>query len=115
MIEDDESLRLALVGLLRMLGYRASGHASSEDFLASGEAPAAACILCDICLPGMSGIDLKRRLDASGAGLPFVMITGRSDPGLRAAGIAAGAVAVLPKPFDPDRLIECLALAIGPR
>src|SRR5690606_22166919 len=109
------ALRIALVGLLRMLGHRASGHASSEEFLASGEAPEAACILCDICLPGMSGIDLKRRLDASGAGLPFIMMTGRSDPALRAAGIAAGAVAVLPKPFDTDRLAECLTLALGPR
>ena len=114
-IEDDESLRVAILGLLRMLGHLASGHASSEAFLASGEAGAADCLVCDICLPGISGIELKRRLDASGARTPVIMITGRSDLALRDAAIAAGAVAVLAKPFDAERLIECLAgvLAAG--
>jgi FixJ family two-component response regulator len=114
-VEDDASLRTAIVGLLRMLGYLASGHASAEALLASGEARSADCLVCDICLPGISGIDLKRRLDASGARAPVIMITGRSNPALRDAAMAAGAVAVLPKPFAADRLIECVEQALAAR
>lgn len=114
-IEDDEPLRLALIGLLQMMGYRTSGHASSEGFLAADGAQGAACILCDICLPGISGIELKRRLDAAGVGVPVIMMTARTDPSLAAAAIAAGAVAVLSKPFDADRLLESLTAALKGR
>ena len=63
----------------------------------------------------MSGIELKRRVDASGARLPVFMITGRSEPALCEAAMATGAVAVLAKPFDAERLIECLARASSAR
>lgn len=112
-IDDDESLRAALTGLVRSLGYRASGFASAEDFLAASEALQSACIVSDIQMPGLSGIELKRRLTQSGCAAPMIMITARTEPGLHENAIAAGALCVLRKPFAPEALIACLDKALS--
>jgi FixJ family two-component response regulator len=112
-IDDDESLRLALVGLVRSLGMDARGFASAEDFLQSGEAKRFACVVTDIQMPGMSGIDLKLHLAAKGCPLPVIIITARPDPGLEEKAMAAGAVAFLRKPFEANVLIAQLEKALG--
>jgi FixJ family two-component response regulator len=110
-IDDDESLRAALVGLVRSLGYRASGFASAEDFLAADQTSAA--IVTDIQMPGLSGIELKERLTADGCTAPVIMITARSEPGLQERAFASGALCVLKKPFAAEALIDCLERALA--
>lgn len=112
-IDDDESLRLALVGLVRSLGMDAQGYASAEDFLKSGEAKRFSCIISDIQMPVMSGIELKLHLAARKCSLPVIMITGRPDPGLEEKAVAAGAAAFLRKPFEAGVLISALEKALG--
>jgi len=111
-IDDDDSLRSALVGLVRSLGYTASGYASAEDFLAGGQADTSAAIVTDIQMPGLSGIELKEKLAAQGCAAPVIMITGRAEPGLQEKAFASGALCVLKKPFAAEALIECLERAL---
>lgn len=112
-VDDDESLRAALVGLVRSLGYRALGFASAEDFLAAGLAEQSAAIVADIQLPGLSGIELKERLVSRGCAAPVIMITARTEPGLEERARASGALCVLRKPFAADVLIDCLERALA--
>ncbi|HVK82091.1 MAG TPA: response regulator [Verrucomicrobiae bacterium] len=112
-IDDDESLRAALVGLVRSLGYRASGFANAEDFLAADQANASGAIVTDIQMPGLSGIELKQRLVADGCAAPVIMITARAEPGLQERAFASGALCVLKKPFAAEALIDCLERALA--
>lgn len=112
-IDDDDSLRTALVGLVRSLGYRASGYGSAEDFLDAGDADLSACIVTDIQMPGLSGIELKERLALAGNVAPVIMITARSERALHDRAVASGAWCVLHKPFAPDALIACLERALA--
>jgi FixJ family two-component response regulator len=111
-IDDDESLRAALVGLVRSLGHRASGFANAEDFLAAGLAGESAVIVTDIQMPGLSGIELKERLMAEGCAAPVIMITARTEPGLQERAFASGALCLLKKPFAAEALIDCLERAL---
>ena len=112
-VDDDASLRRGLVSLVRSLGYAASGHASAEDFLATGEAARSACIITDLQMPGMSGIDLKRRLDEEAPAVPVIMITARSEAALLDRARASGAACLLRKPFEPDTFVACLERALA--
>lgn len=112
-IDDDDSLRAALEGLVRSLGYRAHGFASAEDFLAAGHTARNAVIITDIQMPGLSGIELKQRLNAEGCAAPVIMITARTEAGLQERAIEAGALCVLKKPFAADALIACLHRALA--
>jgi len=112
-IDDDASLRTALVGLVRSLGYRATAFGSAEEFLAADKAGESACIITDIQMPGLSGIDLKLRLTLDGNPAPVIMITARTEQGLRDRAFASGAVCVLQKPFAAEALIACLEKALA--
>jgi FixJ family two-component response regulator len=112
-VDDDDSLRTALVGLVRSLGYDARGYGSAEAFLADAKARSSACVVTDIQMPGMSGVDLKERLDRDGSTAPVIMITARTEPGLRERATASGAVCVLQKPFAAEALIACLEKALA--
>ncbi len=112
-IDDDESLRLALVGLVRSLGLEGRGYASAEAFLASGDAKRFSAIVADIQMPGMSGIELKQHLAERGCKLPVIMITARPDPSLEEKALAVGASAFLRKPFEASVLISRLGEALG--
>ena len=112
-IDDDDSLRTALVGLVRSLGYRASGFANAEDFLATNQAADSAAIVTDIQMPGLSGIELKERLTAEGFAVPVIMITARTEAGLKERAFASGALCVLKKPFAAEALIQCLERALA--
>ena len=96
------------MALVRSAGYDAHGFASAEEFLGSGTVESFACIITDIQMPGMSGIELKEHLAASQCPVPVIMITARHDPGLEEKAIASGAACFLRKPFDADALIRCL-------
>ena len=111
-IDDDESFRLAIVGSLRSLGYIARGFASVEEFIAANGAGSCDCVITDLHMPGMSGLDLIRQLQAQGSPVPAIMITGRPEPGLEAKATAVGAVCLLRKPFETDALIHSLEKAL---
>jgi FixJ family two-component response regulator len=111
-IDDDGSLRSALVELIHSLGYDVRGFESAESFINSDAVCSFACIITDIHMPGMSGIDLQRLLVKSQCAVPVIMITGRTEPGLEEKALASGAVCLLRKPFDADVLIDCLRKAM---
>jgi FixJ family two-component response regulator len=113
-IDDDESLRRAVAALVRSAGYDVHGFASAEEFLGCGGIQSFACLITDIHMPGMSGIELKQHLAAGRCPLPVIMITARDDPGLEAKAIESGAACFLRKPFEADVLIRCLEGALKP-
>jgi FixJ family two-component response regulator len=111
-IDDDVSFRTALVESLSSLGYSVRDFASAEKFVAAGGEGLYGCVITDVHMPGMSGIDLKKLLTARGIQVPVVMITGRLDPGLEARAAASGAVCLLGKPLEANALKECLQEAL---
>jgi FixJ family two-component response regulator len=111
-IDDDDSMRSAVVALVRSAGYDARGFASAEEFLACGEVHSFACVITDIQMPGMSGIELKQHLTACQNAVPLIMFTARHDPDLETKALASGAACFLRKPFDADRLIGCVESAL---
>lgn len=113
-VEDDDSLREAVVGLVESLGHSAQGFPSAEAFLAAGAADVSACVITDIQMPGLSGIDLKLALVASGVSVPVIMITARPEESLHQRARASGAFCLLRKPFTPDALIDCVERALQP-
>jgi FixJ family two-component response regulator len=111
-IDDDESFRVAVVESLSSLGYGAIGFACAEDYLRGYAGEQFACVVTDIHMPGMSGLDLTKCLTARGSTTPIVAITARSDPSLKAKVAAAGAVRLLRKPFEINDLIKCIEEAV---
>jgi FixJ family two-component response regulator len=111
-IDDDDSLRSALVGLVRSLGYNARGFGSAEEFLQADEMRTFSCIITDIQMPGMSGLELKRHLTAEHVRAPVIMITARPEADLEAKAMASGAICFLRKPFDANALIDCVEKAL---
>jgi FixJ family two-component response regulator len=107
-VEDDESLRVALVSLLRSLDYQAEGFGSAEQYLARSASEPHACLITDIHLPELSGIELVQRLRRGGNQVAVIMITARSEPMLEEQAMATGASCLLKKPFEADALIACL-------
>lgn len=111
-IDDDESIRTAIYNLLRSLGYVVHVFASAEAFLESPQLHNTWCVIADIRMPGMSGIDLQFRLRSEGSAVPFVFITAVPDERVRARALDQGAICFLTKPFDQDSLIACLGNAV---
>jgi FixJ family two-component response regulator len=111
-IDDDEPFRTALVESLCSLGYRAREFASAEEFLAASGESSCDCVITDIHMPGMSGLDLQRLLMARDRRTPVIMITARSNSAMEARVAASGAVCLLKKPFVADALIGCLEKAL---
>src|ERR1700757_4112258 len=94
-IDDDESVRHATKGLLRSLGYGASAFASVEDFLRSGRVDDTSCLITDVRMPGMSGVELQRLLIAQGNRTPVIFMTANPGQAIRTVVMNAGAVGVL--------------------
>lgn len=113
-VDDDPSLCAALVNLLRSCGYRASAHGSAEDFLASVDLAGADCVVTDIQMPGLSGIDLRLTLATRRPGLPVILMTARTERALLERAAAVHPFRLLHKPFDAEELAACLDEAIGP-
>jgi FixJ family two-component response regulator len=107
-IDDDESVRESLPDLLREFGYEADGFSSAEEFLASDKLKQAECLVLDIAMPGMSGLDLQRELMRQERKIPIVFITAHGDEAVRLRLRERGAVDCLLKPFSDTALLEAL-------
>jgi FixJ family two-component response regulator len=105
-VDDDISFREALEGWIGSLGFATRAFGSAEDFLADDDPGAVHCLLLDIQMSGLSGLELQDQLVAAGVAIPTVFITSRSEPRHRARALAAGAIGFLSKPFDRDVLMS---------
>lgn len=116
-VDDDSSVREALANLISSVGYEVELYASAEEFLASTDASTAACLVLDLRMPGMGGLELLRRLTAEGREPPVIVITAQGDDETRAESLAAGAVAFLNKPFKEETMLSAIdsALALNRR
>ncbi|HWE19865.1 MAG TPA: response regulator [Hyphomicrobiaceae bacterium] len=112
-VDDDESVREATKGLVRSLGYAAATFSSAEEFLTSDRVHATSCLIADVQMPGLSGIDLQHRLAAEGLRLPVIFVTAFPDERTRRRAIDAGAVDYLSKPFSDEQLVSCLNTALN--
>jgi FixJ family two-component response regulator len=112
-VEDDESYRAALQRLLKSAGFQVRSFASAEDFLNSGQQHETACLIADIRMPGMSGLDLQAKLNADHCPIPIIFITAHGDEQMRLQAMRGGAVKFLGKPFDCAILIESVRVALG--
>jgi len=107
-VDDDESVRMAVSSLLRSLGFKIELFASAEDILGSARLDDIACLIVDVRLPGMSGLDLQRQLLAGKRKFPVIFISADDDPVARRQAIAAGALAFLRKPFSEKAFIDAV-------
>jgi FixJ family two-component response regulator len=111
-VDDDDLMRAALRGLLKEAGLLARTFASAEEFLTSGEHHHTACLIADIRMPGMSGLDLQARLNAEQIRIPTIFLTAHGDARMRMQALRAGAVEFLAKPFDDQVLLESVRAAL---
>jgi len=111
-IDDDESCRAALMEMLRSAGLSALAFASAEDFLKSGQQRQTGCLISDIRMPGMSGLELQAKLNADRCRIPTIFITAHGDEKMRMQALRAGAVEFLAKPFDDEALLERVRTAL---
>ena len=112
-VDDDDAVRGTLKELLRSAGYASQTFESAEDFLGSGHQQETACLITDIRMPGMSGLELQARLNAERCRIPTIFITAHGDEQMRFQALRAGAVEFLPNPFDDDVLIESVRAALN--
>ena len=113
-VEDDDSLRPALERLLNAAGFQILAYASAEALLADATAGDAACVVCDLKLPGMSGFDLLAARRTPGGRPPVILITAYDAPGLSEEAARRGAAAYLAKPFRGTALLEAIEAVIEP-
>ena len=111
-VEDDESYRLAVQRLLKSAGLSVRSFASAEDFLSSGQQQETGCLIADIRMPGMSGLDLQAQLIADHYPIPTIFMTAHGDEKMRLQAMRAGAVKFLMKPFNGENLIEAVRVAL---
>jgi FixJ family two-component response regulator len=111
-VDDDESVRESLPDLLREFGFTSLSFSSAEEFLASEYIGLTNCLILDVGMPGMSGLELQRELKLRGQNIPIVFITANRDEGVRPRVLAQGAVACLFKPFSDTALLEALNMAL---
>lgn len=111
-VDDDASMRSAVQGLLKTVGLQARTFASAEEFLGAGRLHDVACLIADIRMPGMSGLDLQAKLNAEQITVPIIFVTAHDDPRMRMQALRAGAVEFLAKPFDDDRLLDSVWAAL---
>ena len=112
-VDDDESLRRATMSFIRSLGYAVLQFASAEAFLRSDRLHHADCVISDLQMPGMNGIELQNKLIVQGHHLPIIFISAFSEMRARAQALAAGAIGFLAKPFSDEELIACLNKALA--
>jgi FixJ family two-component response regulator len=111
-VDDDKSVREAATTLIRSLGYATATFASAEEFLESGRLCDTACLVTDVQMPGMSGVDLQSHLAASGHRTPVIFVTAYPEESVRERALGAGAFGFLSKPFSEESLIDCLDRAL---
>jgi FixJ family two-component response regulator len=111
-VDDDDLMRTALLGLLKSAGLLAQAFASADEFLKSGHQQNTACLITDIRMPGMSGLELQAQLNADHCRIPTIFITAHGDAKMRMQAMRAGAVEFLAKPFDDEALLESVRAAL---
>lgn len=112
-VDDDESVRESLPNLLREFGFAAHTFSSAEEFLASDKVDETRCLILDIAMPGMTGLDLQCELTIHGYEIPIIFITAQKDEVVRARAFEQGAAEFLMKPFSDTALLEALNKALG--
>jgi FixJ family two-component response regulator len=111
-VDDDDLMRSALQGLLKAAALSSQAFASAEEFLKSGQQRQAGCLITDIRMPGMSGLELQAKLNAEHCRIPTIFITAHGDEKMRMQALRAGAVEFLAKPFDDEALLESVRAAL---
>jgi FixJ family two-component response regulator len=111
-VDDDEAIREATESLIRSVGFRVVVFPSAEDFLRSSHLQDTACLIVDVRMPGMSGLELQRQLAAANYSTPIIFITAHGDEEARARALRAGAVAFLDKPFSDEVLLRAVQAAL---
>jgi len=111
-VDDDEALREAMECFVQSLGYNVSTFGSAEEFLNSEQVSKISCLITDLNMPGLSGLDLQDRLIATGHRFPIIFITGYPDENVRVRAMKAGAIGFLSKPFNNDDLLSYLERAL---
>ena len=114
-VDDDASVRIALNNLLRSRGHVVHTFESAEEFLASSHLIDTSCVIADVQMAAMSGLDLLATMRVQGHAAPFIVITAFPDESVRARAMKAGAIGFLAKPFAAPNLIACLAAALTPQ
>ena len=114
-VDDDESFRRALARFLGTFAFCVRTFASGDDFLQSGELGVVECLLLDLVMPGMSGLEVKQQLGVRGLRIPTVFVTAHADDEMEQHLLAAGAIAMLPKPVDQERLLRLVQGVVGKR
>jgi FixJ family two-component response regulator len=112
-VDDDDALRNSLDDLIRSIGFRTQGFPSAEAFLSSNQACDTACLILDVRMPGMNGLELQRKMVAANWRIPIIFITSHADDGARARALEAGAVAFLYKPFREEELLNAIDAALN--
>jgi FixJ family two-component response regulator len=114
-VDDDESIRRTATFLIQSFGFQAAAFESAESFLKSVQLHDTSCLLVDVQMPGMNGLELQSELTAAGRGIPIIFITAYENRDARRQAIEAGAVAFLAKPFNDEELLRAVRLALAAR
>jgi len=112
-VDDDRSVVEAIVGLLESVGYAVAGFVSAQDFLNSPQLRRTACLILDVRMPGIGGLELQRRLAAENIHTPIIFITAHGDQEVSAEVLSTGATALLRKPFSQESLLGALRSALA--
>ena len=112
-VDDDQSVREATTSLLKSNGFRVEVFSSAEDFLASRYLGETKCLILDVQMPGMSGLELQRRLTSANRDIPIVFISAHENQEVRKQAIRTGAIDFLPKPFSEEALLRAIRDALG--
>jgi FixJ family two-component response regulator len=111
-VDDDTSIRKSVRRLMKSFGFVVETFSSAEEFLGSDRLAKTSCLILDLHMPDMNGLELQKRLVASGSAIPIIFITAFADDGARAQAMKAGAVAYLTKPFEDEELLTCIQAAL---
>ena len=111
-IDDDLSVRRSIQGLLKSVGLRSEAFDSAQSFLARSSSDSPSCLVLDVRLPGLSGLDFQRQLAEAGAQIPIIFITAHADVPMSVKAMKSGAVEFLPKPFHDQDLLDAVELAL---
>ena len=111
-VDDDDALRTSLENLIRSVGLQTQGFTSAEAFLSSNHVPETRCLVLDVRMAGMSGLELQRQMAAAKSPIPIIFITAHEDDAQRTRALEAGALAFLHKPFYEEELLNAIEAAL---
>jgi FixJ family two-component response regulator len=111
-VDDDEDVLVSITSLMESLGFSTEAFSSAADFLASSSLVDSDCLIADVQMPRMTGIELHRHLMQSGHAIPTILITAYPDDSMQARALAQGVICYLPKPIDENGLLRCIRFAL---